>query len=490
MMDAPDRPPAIECLQPGSPSVAHEFRDDAILGTRLFLSIVAPDAQVALAAARAARAEIDRLDGVLNTRRPDSELSLLNGSAVRAVSRDLFTVVEAAEAWRNATSGAFSGRLGRMIDAWATTTSTLPDPGRLQDLAAEAAAAHVELDLASRTISRPDSVRFALDALAKGYIVDRALAAIRATEGVCGALVDIGGDIAAWGQGPRSGGWCVGLPDPRTPVDNAPLFDAVRLENAAIATSGRGPRDRIVAGRRISPTLDPRNGQPVFHSVSASVVASTAMEADALASALLVAGPAAGLTPSTPTWRMDLEGVVDRSSAWDGIRLAPQLLQVQAPASPQKLEWHKDWQALATFTAPRRQLIRDPGFRSPYLAMWLTTPDNKPVRTLLLIGTRAEWQKDNFIWWGLNRARATRFVSTRSMSTSGSGVYNVFWDGLDDDNRYVAPGTYVLHVETSRERGQHTHRSLSLDFSRAERFRQEIPKSEEAGGLVVTFDRY
>jgi thiamine biosynthesis lipoprotein len=124
------------------------------------------------------------------------------------------------------------------------------------------------------------------------------------------------------------------------------------------------------------------------------------------------------------------------------------------------------------------------------MAMWITDLDNNPVRTLLLVGKRADWQKDNFIWWSMHRSRTERLVSTRSMSTSGAGVYNVFWDGVDDAGNRVAAGKYVLHVETSRERGKHTHRSLTLDFGKFERFKAELPPTEEGGGLRVGFDHY
>jgi thiamine biosynthesis lipoprotein len=64
------------------------------------------------------------------------------------------------------------------------------------------------------------------------------------------------------------------------------------------------------------------------------------------------------------------------------------------------------------------------------------------------------------------------------------------WDGIDESGKSVPHGRYVLHVETSRERGKHTHRSLELDFSQAKRFTAELPKSEESGGFVVSFERY
>ena len=289
MIDAPLPPTAPVIEQQAHAAHAWWFRDEAILGTRMQVAVVATSFDAARRAALAARARIDRLDAIFNSRRADSELVRLNNSDEHAASADLYHVISAAERWREATGSSFSGRIGRVIDLWRTATDARPDAGEAQDRAQAADAAKVILALDRRVILRPAAVRFALDGIAKGYIVDQALAAARSVDGVSGALVDIGGDIAASGAAPGSG-WTAGVPDPRIVADNAPLVAGVRMHNAAIATSGRGPRDRLIGSVRHSPTLDPRTGRPVDRSISATVSASTAMDADALASALLVAG--------------------------------------------------------------------------------------------------------------------------------------------------------------------------------------------------------
>ncbi len=485
----PSALPVIEA--PRADAGQFHFRDEAVLGTRLNLLITAENIDLALAAARNARTEIDRLNLVFNSRLAGSELVKLNDSREHAASPDLFAVIAAAEAWRTATDGAYSPRLGRVLDMWRSASNAPPKRGSLHRAAEAAAVARVDLDTATRTIHRPKAVRFALDGFAKGWIVDTALKAILASDGVTGGLVDIGGDIAC-GNKATEHGWSIGIPDPLLPYDNAPLVDAVRLNVGGIATSGRGPRDRMIGERRYSPTLSPADGWPVEHSLSASVIAKSAAEADALATAAMVLSrdrardlisriPGAGLRLVAPDGTPLVAGV------WSA-QEQPDLVRVQA--NQPTGAWPKGWQALATFTAPRRQLIRDPDFRSPYMAMWITDVNNKPIRTLILIGKKADWQKDNYIWWQQNRAATSKLVATRSMSTSGAGVYNVFWDGVDDTGKAVAATTYILHVETSRERGKHTYRQLTLDFSRAGRFNQLLEPTEEGGGLKVTFDHY
>lgn len=473
---------------------AFVFRDEAILGTRMQIELTARDHADALAAAQNARHEIDRLNAILNSRDAQSELCVLNRSRTHRASPELFAVVSAAEQWRTRTDGAFSGRMGRAIELWHNALNETPSRSDLARVADEAESARVVLDPSTRTITRPNEVEFALDALAKGWIVDRAFEVAMASPGVYGALVDIGGDIRCGGRAPDSRGWCVGISDATIPADNAPLISTVQLRDHAIATSGRGPRDRFVDGVRYSPTLSPQTGWPVEHTVSATAIASNTADADAIATAVLTMPP-----EKARTWadrnRIDAQIVTKNEIAYtptnktaSQIHFA-QLAKEKPKAKKDANAWPKDWVALFTFTAPPKQLTRDQHFRAPYMAMWVTDANDKPIRTLLLVGREGDWQKDNYIWWSVNDANVPKLLSTRSMSTSGSGVYKMLWDGTDDDYKPVPGGQYTLHVETSRERGRHTHRTLVLDFSKPNEFYAELPTSEEAGSLRIDFHR-
>jgi thiamine biosynthesis lipoprotein len=463
------------------------------------IQLVARNYSDAQAAALSARNEIDRLNTIFNCRDPGSELAILNRSGTHCASPELFAVVATAERWRAESANAFSGRLGHPIALWQNAQEHTPSRTELARLAGAAEAAQVHLDSATHTITRPDEVVFALDALAKGWIVDRAFDVARYSPGVSGALVNIGGDIRCGGQSPESRGWCIGIPDARFPVDNAPLVANLYLTNQAIATSGRGPRDRVIDGVFYSPTLSPRNGWPTQHTVLVSAVASTATEADAAATILLTLPRAQavkwaeshGVTARIVTSDNEVSThVLHSAESAAQVRFIP----VKSPAKTKSnieasgvTSWPQGWVSLVVFTAPPRQLVRDQHFRSPYAAMWISDMDNKPIRTLLLVGTHLDWQEDNFIWWSLNRANTSQLAAARSMSTSGSGIYKMLWDGTDDQFKEVPSGSYVLHVETSQERGKHTHRSLTLDFAAGKRFTNHIPVSEEAGGLTIDF---
>lgn len=482
---------------------AHEafaFHDESILGTHLRLLINTDLQDEAFAAAHRARAEIDRLDQILNWRSETSELSNLNRSSSLAVSADLYAVIAAAERWKQRSNGAYSGRLGLLGELWRASRAALPDREQCARLAEAAHTADVGLDPATRTITRPDAVKFDLDGLAKGYIIDRALDAALGSPAIEGALLDIGGDIRAAGAAPGGAGWIVGLPDPLATHDNAALVGRVSLRDRAIATSGCGPRDRRISGAHVSQTLDPRTGWPVPHQRSATAIAASAADADALATALLTLphneqahlvksldGAVARLAdPDGANW---ITGADDLSASPPALWTPVQSRTDNRPKADGQ-SWHEGWSAFVTFQAPPRQKNRDRAFRSPYVAIWMADMENRPVRTLVLIGSIKEWQEDNYIWWGQHRSSAQSLLDTRSMSTRGSGQYRLLWDGIDESAAKVPPGKYVLHIETSRERGRHTHRSLELDFTKAKAFTAEIPTSEEAGGVIVSFEKF
>lgn len=488
-VDAPLEAPAAAIAAQRAQDV-FVFHDPCVLGTRLSLAVIASGQAQAYAAACAARAEIDRLDAVFNWRDAMSELSLLNRSDDFQASTDLFAVVEAAERWRAISGGAVSGRLGLLLEHWRSVAT--PDARKMAQLARAIGAAEVKLDAASRTIARPARVRFDLDAIAKGYIVDRALGAATGVGGVTGAMVDIGGDIRCAGAGPDGGRWRVDLPDPLSTFDNAPLAGEIGLADAAIATSGCGPRDVGADGMVRSATLDPRTGWPVAHRRSATALAPSAMDADALATAMLVMTPDAARAMIA-----GMPGVSARLTQPDGARwfgrAQPHWIEY-APA-PQPGQgapslWKQGWYADITFEAPPKDMRREIAFRSPYVVIWVSDMNNRPVRTLLLIGRYKEWHEGNHVWWRLNRAKVDSYFAGRSMSTRGSGTYKVYWDGSDDEGASVAPGKYRLHVETSRESGGHEHRVLDLDFSRPKEFEAELPINAKSGGLLVSFKKF
>jgi thiamine biosynthesis lipoprotein len=129
--------------------------------------------------------------------------------------------------------------------------------------------------------------------IAPGYAVDCIAERLRRLH-VDGALVEIGGEVRAWGRNPDGEPWRIAIEAPVAGERRA--YALAELDDMSISTSGDYRDFRIVGGRRISHTIDPRTGAPVTHDLaSVTVLHRSAMSADAYATALMVMGPESGL---------------------------------------------------------------------------------------------------------------------------------------------------------------------------------------------------
>jgi len=129
-----------------------------------------------------------------------------------------------------------------------------------------------------------------LDGIAKGYIVDRAVEVLR-RRGADRVLVNAGGDMASAGEALGGAAWRIGLQDPRVPDGN---LGVVQLQGESVATSG-DYMQYLTPDMSLHHILDPRTGSSPGHTSGVSVVAPSAMAADALSTAALVLGPRAGI---------------------------------------------------------------------------------------------------------------------------------------------------------------------------------------------------
>ena len=130
-----------------------------------------------------------------------------------------------------------------------------------------------------------------LGAIAKGWAVDRAMEKMMA-RGIRNAIIDAGGDLRVIGARPGKDFWRIGVQHPRDP---GALLMTFELKDTAIVTSGDYERFFMADGVRYHHILDPATGQPARGCQSVTVLAPTAAEADACATAAFVLGPSKGL---------------------------------------------------------------------------------------------------------------------------------------------------------------------------------------------------
>jgi thiamine biosynthesis lipoprotein len=264
-------------------------RELPVMGTLADLSVVAPDDRHAHAAIDAAMGELLHVERTMSRFLASSDVGRVNaagGEAVRVAPETALVLAEAI-AWAEATGGAFDPCLGRAVELWDVNhRSEPPPPAATRRLAGRRL--YRALDLASwrgAPAARLGDRDAALDlgGIAKGYAVDRAVAALRA-RGIRDALVNVGGDLFALGRSEDGDPWRIGV---RAPDDPARLSATLDLSDEAVATSGDYEQFFVHAGRRYHHLLDPDTGAPrVTFRHSLSVAAPTCLAADAAATAL------------------------------------------------------------------------------------------------------------------------------------------------------------------------------------------------------------
>jgi thiamine biosynthesis lipoprotein len=276
-------------------------RFDAVqphMGTKFEIVCYASTEEQAQQALRSGFDRIAELDRVMSDYDPDSELSKLSAASPTAapvqISEDLFKVLSAANALSIRTDGAFDVTVGPLTKLWrrARRRSEFPAADLLQTAREATGYQNLKLDQKSRTAALlVPNMRLDLGGIAKGYAADEALRSMAAL-GVRRAIVNAGGDVVAGEAPPGEMGWRVGV---AAMERDAPPSRFLRVANAAVATSGDVWQFAEIDGVRYSHLLDPKTGLGLTTRSNVTILAPTGIVADALASAVSVLGPQAGL---------------------------------------------------------------------------------------------------------------------------------------------------------------------------------------------------
>lgn len=244
---------------------------------------------------------LDRVVAQMSTWEPDSELSRFNRvppGTWHRLSDDFARVMHCALRIGEQSEGAFDPAMGALVQAWGFGAGggqpSVPARTTLDVARSQPRAAQLLLCEHTSRLFQPGGVQLDLSAIAKGYAVDLLIQTL-AQRGITDALVEVGGELCGQGRKPDGSPWRVLV---ETGADEHSTLPprVLALDGIAVATSGDRWHRFEQDGVRYAHTLDPRSGHPVPQAAAAvTVVASTAMEADAWATALTVMGADRGL---------------------------------------------------------------------------------------------------------------------------------------------------------------------------------------------------
>jgi thiamine biosynthesis lipoprotein len=268
------------------------------MGSELNLTAWTTDEAGARAAFDAVFAEFERLEALMSTWRPASDVSRINAAAgVQAVpvAADVRDVLHHARQISEWTGGAFDVTFGALADIWKfdqDQDNSIPSADAIQARLALIDYRQIEIDDRAGTVFlRRKGMKINLGGIGKGYAVERSLPILRGA-GLRDFMIQAGGDLYAGGT--KNGRpWRLGINDPRGREGDS--FATVDLTDSTFSTSGDYARFFLKDGVRYHHILDLSTGQPARLCRSVTIVSGSPVLADAIAKGVFILGPEKGM---------------------------------------------------------------------------------------------------------------------------------------------------------------------------------------------------
>ncbi len=306
------------------------FRQSRILmGTSVEITVSLVEPKTAEEAMEAAFQEVERINHLMSHYRPDSEVSQISRQAGQKevrVSPETLEVIERALYFSRLSDGSFDITIGPVFRLWNFREGKIPSEGVLKENLERVDYRKIKIDRARSTVFL-EGPRMELDlgAIAKGYAVDRACAVLKKS-GIGNFLVNAGGDLKVGGEKEKGLSWTIAIQHPRLPSE---FIVKLRPKDAGVATSGDYEKSFIKDEERYHHILVPSTGMPARECQSVTILAPSAMDADALATTVFVLGPQKGFAliekmPDVHAIIVNRRGSVLLSPNWPhGILLPP-----------------------------------------------------------------------------------------------------------------------------------------------------------------------
>jgi thiamine biosynthesis lipoprotein len=291
----------------------------ALMGTRVDLTLQGDDSVALPSAALAAFDEMTRLTDMMNRYRSTSVVNAINlaaGLQPVSVPPELFRVLQMARQAGKASGGRFDVTVGSLKD-WDFNPNH-PSISTAQQIAAQLRLVDQENGLvldkqASTAYLTKRGMRLDLGGIAKLPILQAGMQQLQRL-GVRNAMINGGGDVMVMGQ-LNGRAWRIGVRDPRQPEK---LLGVVSLNQGIVAASGDYERFVMHRGKRLHHILDPRTGYPTQGPHGVALISDQLELVNGLGAAIMVAGAQAGRarvarSPGLDALIVDADGSLWRS---------------------------------------------------------------------------------------------------------------------------------------------------------------------------------
>lgn len=274
---------------------------DAIMGTSFTIKIaVLPDSLTKKELKFQIKQLLDKINSQMSTYQKDSELSLFNqniSTEWQAVSHSLYFVLKEAQRVSRISKGAFDITIGSLVNLWGfgvdPTLFRAPEETLVNEKLSKTGYKFLLLNDETQQIQKKfPELYLDLSAIAKGYAVDQ-VGLLLESYGIINYMIEIGGELRLKGANIDGQSWKIAVEKPT--VNQRMIQKVLSLTNTSLATSGDYRNFFELDGVRFSHTIDPRTGKPITHKLaSVTILSDTTINADALATAMMVLGAEQG----------------------------------------------------------------------------------------------------------------------------------------------------------------------------------------------------
>ncbi len=229
----------------------------------------------------------------------ESQIWKFNNSVIDSllIDDDLNKILTIAEELYQKTDKHYDITIGALSDIWNFDNEVVPSKINIKK-----AMKHTnfsKLMIQDNYLHKPESMKINLGSLAKGFIIDEVVEYLK-QQNVVSGFVNAGGDMRIFG---REKPFKIGIQHPRNELNE--LIDVINVGNGSVVTSGDYERYFIENGKRYHHIIDPLTGYPSRNAISVTVIAKSALMADAYSTALFLLEPEQSLKLAQETEGID-----------------------------------------------------------------------------------------------------------------------------------------------------------------------------------------
>ncbi len=218
---------------------------------------------------------ISNLENKLSYQKSESALNLINLHEKAEMFPELYFLLNYSKKIYNLSKRKFDPTIGALIDIWDFEEKRVPSSKMIKKTKEVCGLDKIRYD--SATIIKPKELKIHLGGIAKGYIVQEIYNYLQRYD-ISDGYINAGGDLLIFGETPKK----IGITHPR---QKDVLIDTVEIANGAIVTSGDYERFFVQGGKRYHHIIDPTTGYPSTECISITVIDTSILRADALATA-------------------------------------------------------------------------------------------------------------------------------------------------------------------------------------------------------------